>query len=193
MPWDDIEEESERLLENDRVARQASNDNPANRDLEHDQNVERDETDLYNEVIFGKRMPDSIAVDWNNKVLYVLEFEHTSDQRHTYRERGESRARAQYDVLVKSLEKVAGQAEGESRGWEIIFVGGTCGSVHAQTLNDNLKKLGVLESKRLSGKGSCMSCLMHKIRSCVHTLRRDQESGMGVGTGKALWKKLSKG
>jgi hypothetical protein len=29
-----------------------------------------------------------------------------------------------------------------------IFVGGTCGSVHAQTFNNNLKELGVVESKR---------------------------------------------
>ena len=43
-----------------------------------------------------------------------------------YRERGESRARAQHDVLVKSIEKVAKEAEGESAGWTvklIIFVG----------------------------------------------------------------------
>jgi hypothetical protein len=30
----------------------------------------------------------------------------------------------------------------------MIFAGGTCGSVHAQTFNDNLKELGVVESKR---------------------------------------------
>jgi hypothetical protein len=80
--------------------------------------------------------------------LYVLEFKRTSDQRRYYRERGEARARAQHDVLVKSLEKVAGE---ENSGWKIkllIFVGGTCGSVHEQTLNNNLRELGVLESKR---------------------------------------------
>jgi hypothetical protein len=36
-------------------------------------------------------------------------------------------------------------------GWKIkliIFVGGTSGSVHSQTLNDNLKELQVIESKR---------------------------------------------
>jgi hypothetical protein len=101
--------------------------------------------------VFGRRRPDSIAVEWNNKVLYVLEFKRTSDQRRNYRERGEARARAQHDVLVKSLEKVAGEAVGENSGWKIkllIFVGGTCGSVHVQTLNDNLRELGVLESKR---------------------------------------------
>ncbi len=55
------------------------------------------------------------------------------------------------DVLVKSLETVAKKAEGESSGWTvklIIFVGGTCGSVHVQTFNSNLKELGVVESKQ---------------------------------------------
>ena len=39
----------------------------------------------------------------------------------------------------------------ENGGWGIkliVFVGGTCGSVHAQTFNNNLKELGVVESKR---------------------------------------------
>jgi len=51
---------------------------------------------------------------------------------------------AQNDILVRSLKKVAEDAEGENGGWEIkliIFVGGTSGSVHARTLNDNLKEL----------------------------------------------------
>jgi hypothetical protein len=30
----------------------------------------------------------------------------------------------------------------------VVFVGGTCESVHVQTLNNNLKELGVIESKR---------------------------------------------
>ena len=127
-----------------------SQDTHADQDLGDGQGVEQDETDPSNEVIFGRRRPDSIAVDCNNKVLHVLEFKCTSDQRHTYRERGESRARAQHDVLVRSLEKVAEEAEGENRGWKIkliIFVGVTCGSVHTQTFNNNLKELGVVESK----------------------------------------------
>ena len=67
--------------------------------------------------------------------MYVLEFKRTSDQRQDYRERGECRAWDQHDVLVKSLETVAKEAEGESAGWTvklIIFVGGTCGSMHVQ-------------------------------------------------------------
>jgi len=48
--------------------------------------------------------------------MYVLEFKRTSDQSQNYRERWESRARAQHGVLVKSLEKVAGEVDGENGG-----------------------------------------------------------------------------
>ena len=69
---------------------------------------------------------------------------------------------AQPDILVRSLKKVAEDAEGENGGWKIkliIFVGGTSGSVHAQTLNDNLKELQVIEPKRnVIRKASFMSC-----------------------------------
>jgi hypothetical protein len=92
----------------------------------------------------------SVVVDCTNKVLSVLEFKRTSDQRRDYRERGESQM-AQHDILARSLKKVAEDEEVENGGWKIkliIFVGGTSGSVHAQTLNDNLKELQVIESKR---------------------------------------------
>ena len=107
LPWDEIADEAERLLESDQANRQALDDDHVDKEQEDDQVVDRDETDPYNEVMFGRRRPDSIAVDWTSKVLYVLEFKRTSDQRQNYRERGESRQRAQHDVLVKSLEKVA--------------------------------------------------------------------------------------
>jgi ribonuclease HI len=169
LPWDDIEDEAERLLESDGVTGHTSKDTHADQDLGDSQGVELDETDPSNEVVFGRRRPDSIAVDWNNKVLHVLEFKRTSDQRHTYRERGESRARAQHEVLVRSREKVAEEAEGENRGWKIkliIFVGGTCGSVHTQTFNSNLKDLGVVESKRnIIRKG-----LVHELLNAQETV-----------------------
>ncbi len=128
-----------------------SDDDQDDKKQEDYQEVDRDETDTHLETIFGRRRPDSIAVEWSSKVLYVLEFKRTSDQRRNYRDHWEVRARAQHDVLVKSLEKVAGEAVGENSGWKIkliIFVGGTCGSVHVQTLNNNLEKLGVIKSKR---------------------------------------------
>ena len=100
LPWDEIEDEAERPLESDQANRQAPDDDHVDTDQEDDQEVERDETDPYNEDIFERRRPDSVAADWNSKVLYVLEFKSTSDQRQPYRERGESRARAQHDILV---------------------------------------------------------------------------------------------
>jgi hypothetical protein len=133
------------------ATRQVLDDDRADKKQEDDQEVDRDDTDTHMETIFGRRRPDSIAVEWSSKVVYILEFKRTSDQRRDYRERGEARARAQHEVLVKSLEKVAGEAVGENSGWKIklvVFVGGTCGSVHVQTLNNNLKELGVIESKR---------------------------------------------
>jgi hypothetical protein len=61
----------------------------------------------------------------------VLEFKRTSDQRRDYRERRESRAMSQHNIFIRSLKKVAEDAEGENEGWKIkliIFVGGTSGS-----------------------------------------------------------------
>jgi hypothetical protein len=55
LPWDEIEDEVEKLLER----------------------VDQDETDPYNEVIFGRRRPDSVAIDWTSTTLYVLEFKRT--------------------------------------------------------------------------------------------------------------------
>ena len=44
----------------------------------------------------------------------------------------------QHNILIRSLEKVAGDAEGENGGWKIkltIFMGGTSESVHVWTLS----------------------------------------------------------
>jgi ribonuclease HI len=129
LPWDEIADEAERLLESDQANRQVPDDEQVDKEQEDNQEVDQDETEPYIETIFGRRRPDSIAVEWTSKVLYVLEFKRTSDQRRNYRERGEARARAQHDVLVKSLENVEGEAVGEKSGWKIkliISVGGTC-------------------------------------------------------------------
>ena len=89
------------------ISRNAPNEDHEDGEQENDKEVDRDETNLYNEITFGRRRPHSIVVDWTNKILFVLEFKRTSDQRRDYRERGESRARAQHDILGRSLEKVA--------------------------------------------------------------------------------------
>ena len=86
-----------------KASRNAANKGHDEGDQENDQEVEQEETDPCNEVIFGRRRPDSVVVDWSNKILFVLEFKRTSDQRRDYRERGKSRARSQHDILIRSL------------------------------------------------------------------------------------------
>jgi hypothetical protein len=113
LPWDDIEEEAEELIAKRREERQASSSNKTSQQRDDEQ--EGDEKEPSEEVIFGQRRPDSLAIDWTNKMVYVLEFKRTSDQRRDYREKGESRARVQHDVLIRSLEKVAGETERDGK------------------------------------------------------------------------------
>ncbi len=143
-----MDREAEKILEGTRANARDPENSGASQEQDDDRIGDWVETDPYNEVIFGQRRPDSVAIEWTSKTVYVLEFNRTSDQRQDYREQGERRAWAQHDVLVKSLDTVAKEAKGENAGWTvklIIFVGGTCGSVHVQTFNNNLKELGVVE------------------------------------------------
>ena len=67
LPWDNIEEEAEKLIASWREERRASDSNQANQ--------QRDDEPVGDEkVIFGQRRPDSLAIDWTNKMVYVLEF-----------------------------------------------------------------------------------------------------------------------
>ena len=116
FPWEDVEREAEKLLESIRANERGPENSGANQEQDDDRIVDRDETDPYNEVIFGRRRPDSVAIEWTSKTVYVLEFKRTSDQRHDYREQGERRTRAQHDFLVKSLDTVAKEAKGENAG-----------------------------------------------------------------------------
>jgi hypothetical protein len=54
--------------------------------------------------------------------------------------------------LESEEERAAGeedvQAVGQVKGWkvqQIVFVGGTCGSIHVESFNRNIKALGGLE------------------------------------------------
>ena len=60
LPWDEIADEAERLLESDQDNRKVRDDDHVDKEQEDDQGVDRDETDPYNETIFGRRRPDSI-------------------------------------------------------------------------------------------------------------------------------------
>jgi hypothetical protein len=60
-------------------------------------------------------------------------------------ERATAVAQEQYKSLLTGL-----QAVGQVKGWkvqQIVFVGGTCGSIHVESFNRNMKALGVLGSK----------------------------------------------
>ena len=75
----------------------------------------------------------------------VIEFKRTQDARSNYVERATAVAQEQYKSLLAGL-----QAVGQVKGWKVqqlVFVGGTCGSVHVESFNKNMKALGVLESK----------------------------------------------
>ena len=54
-------------------------------------------------------------------------------------------AQEQYKSLLAGLQAV-GQVNG-LKVQQIVFVGGTCGSIHVESFNRNMKALGVLESK----------------------------------------------
>jgi hypothetical protein len=71
-----------------------------------------------------------VTIDKENKILYVLEFKRTTDQREEYEEGARVLAEKQYEDLVQGLLRV-GRKQGQ--GWtakQITFVGSTCGSVN---------------------------------------------------------------
>jgi hypothetical protein len=80
-----------------------------------------------------------------NKEFLAIEFKRTQDMRSNYAEEATKVAQEQYRSLLEGF-----RAVGQVKGWQtqpIVFVGGTCGSVHVESFNKNMKALGVLESK----------------------------------------------
>ena len=94
---------------------------------------------------FWRRRLDGIGLDTINKELLAIEFKRTRDARSNYVEKAIAVAQEQYTSLLTGLHAV-----GRVKGWKVqqlVFVGGTCGSVHIESFNKNMKALGVLESK----------------------------------------------
>ena len=90
---------------------------------------------------FWRRRLDGIGLDTVNKVFLAIEFKRTQDARSNYVERAAAAAQDQYKSLLAGL-----QAVGRVNGWQaqqIVFVGGTCGSVHVESFSKNMKALGV--------------------------------------------------
>ena len=57
LPWEDITDEAERLIAISKGGRNAAKEGHADKELENDQEVERDEIVPYTGVIFGRRRP----------------------------------------------------------------------------------------------------------------------------------------
>jgi hypothetical protein len=94
---------------------------------------------------FWRRRLDGIGLDSINKEFLAIEFKRTQDARSNYVEKATAVAQEQYTSLLTGLHAV-----GQVKGWKVqqlVFVGGTCGSVHVESFNKNMKALGVLESK----------------------------------------------
>jgi hypothetical protein len=94
---------------------------------------------------FWRRRLHGIGLDMIKKELLAIEFKPTRDARSNYVEKAIAVAQEQYTSLLTGL-----QAVGQVKGWKVqqlVFVGGTCGYVHVESFNENMKALGVLESK----------------------------------------------
>ena len=83
-------------------------------------------------------------MDTATKEFLAIEFKRAQDARNNYVEMATEVAQDQYKSLVAGL-----QAVGQVKGWkvQIVFVGGTSGSIHVESFDRNMKALGVLESK----------------------------------------------
>ena len=93
---------------------------------------------------FWRRRLDGIGLDTATKEFQAIEFKRTQDARSNYVERATAVAQKQYKSLLMSL-----QAVGQVKGWkvqQIVFVIETCGSIHVESFNRNMKALGSLRA-----------------------------------------------
>jgi hypothetical protein len=91
---------------------------------------------------FWRRRLDGIGLDTANKEFLAIEFKRTQDARSNYVERATVVAQEQYTSLLTGL-----QAVGQVKEWkvqQIVFVGGSGGSVHVESFNKNMKVDGVM-------------------------------------------------
>jgi hypothetical protein len=83
------------------------------------------------------RRRDGIGVDTATKELLAIEYERKQDATSHYVERAIAVAQEQYTSLLTGL-----QAVDQVKGWkvqQIVFVGWTCGSIHVESFNRNMK------------------------------------------------------
>jgi hypothetical protein len=93
---------------------------------------------------FWRRRLDGIGLDTATKEFLAIEFKRTQDARSNYVERATTVAQEQFKSLLTGL-----QAVGQVKGWkvqQIVFVGGTCGSIHVESFNRNMRHSGSLKA-----------------------------------------------
>ena len=98
-------------------------------------------------------------------------------------ERATAVAQEQYKSLLAGLQAVC-----QVKGWtvqQIVFVGRTCGSIHVEPFNRNMKTLGFLESKWDPIRKNLVRRLLEEqdkvLRSYFAQKERDAEQGVGQG------------
>jgi hypothetical protein len=92
---------------------------------------------------FWRRRLDGIGLDVVTKEFLAIEFKRTQDKQSRGRDSGGG---------PEAVQKLAdgSPSDRSKQGWkeqQLVFVGETCGSVHVESFNSNMKALGVLESK----------------------------------------------
>ena len=144
FPQEQVEREERRR----RQARKAREEEARQEEREgREEHEEEEEKMEEEEKSMWDRRADGVAIDRGKKILYLLEFKRTSDQRADFEKKATVRAEQQYEDVVGALTEV-GRDMG--RQWKVkllTFVVCTCGSVHKDHLEKNLEELQVLKSK----------------------------------------------
>ena len=179
FPRQELVEEMHKLHEEHREAKRKVREDS---DMGDAGETAEEEKEFSEEEAIWARKLDGAAIDKEKKILYVLEFKRTTDQREEYEEGARVRAEKQYEDLVQGLLRVGRK---QNQGWtakQITFVGGTCGSVNVTSFEENLKELQVLESKW----GKMRADLARKLLEEQDTVfRRYYETKWGNGDGGA--------
>jgi hypothetical protein len=144
FPQEQVEREERRRRQARKAREEEARQEERDGREEHEEEEVRTEEE---EKSMWDRRADGVAIDRGKKILYLLEFKRTTDQRADFEKKATVRAEQQYEDVVGALTEV-GRDMG--RQWAVkllTFVGGTYGSVHKEHLEKNLEELQVLKSK----------------------------------------------
>jgi hypothetical protein len=94
---------------------------------------------------YRRRRLDGVGVDTVTKEFLAIELKKKQDVRSNYVEKATAAAQEQYKSLLMGIQTVC--LVKVRKVQQVVFVGGTCGSVHVESFNSNMKTLGFLETK----------------------------------------------